>query len=107
MSIANAEQEDLIPLNQAIRTEIPGLPSASTVWRWIVHGLAPANAGEPRIRLAVLYVGNRAFTTRVAIREFIEKSSQARLSRMTRSQQRVADVSHEELAEVGLVNPRR
>ena len=35
MSIANAETKDLIPLNLAIRTEIPGAPSITTTWRWV------------------------------------------------------------------------
>ena len=63
MVIANAETKDLIPLNQAILNEIPGTPSISTVWRWITRGLAPASDGEPRIKLAVLYAGNKPFTS--------------------------------------------
>lgn len=106
MSIANAETKDLIPLNQAVRTEIPGEPSVSTAWRWITRGLAPADDGEPRIKLAVLYVGNKAYTTRNAIRDFIDRATQARLARMERTQQRADDVTTDELAAVGLTGPQ-
>ena len=106
MSIADAETKDLIPLNQAVRTEIPGEPSVSTAWRWVTRGLAPADDGEPRIKLAVLYVGNKAYTTRNAIRDFIDKATQARLTRMARTQQRADDVTDDELEAVGLTGPQ-
>lgn len=102
MSIANADTKDLIPLNQAIRTEIPGQPSVSTAWRWITRGLAAAVPDEPRIKLDVLYVGSRPFTTRAAIRDFLDRATQARLARMTATQRRAHDVTGEELASVGL-----
>ena len=105
MSIADAETKDLIPLNQAVRTEIPGAPSISTTWRWITRGLAPAVDGEPRIKLAVLYVGNKPFTTRIAIREFCDRATQARLERMARRQQRANDVTDDEFESVGLTRP--
>lgn len=106
MSIANAETKDLIPLNQAVRTEIPGARSISTTWPWITRGLAPAEDSEPPIKLAVLYVGNKPFTTRNAIREFIDRATQARLARMARTQQRADDVTTDELEAVGLTVPR-
>ncbi len=102
MNIANAETNDLIPLNQAVRTEIPGKTSISTAWRWVTRGLVPANDGEPRIKLAVLYVGNKPYTTRTAIRDFIDRSTQARLARIARTQQRADDVTDDELQSVGL-----
>ena len=106
MSIADAETQDLISLNQAVRTEIPGAPSISTTWRWVTRGLAAADDGEPRIKLAVLYVGNKAYTTRNAIRDFIDRATQARLARMARTQQRAADVTDDELEAVGLTGPQ-
>ena len=105
MSIANAETKDLILLNQAIRTEIPGEPSISTAWRWVTRGLAPADDGDPRIKLAVLYVGSKPYTTRDAIRDFINRATQARLARMARTQQRADDVTDDELAAAGLTRP--
>ena len=102
MDISKAETKDLMPLNQAVRTEIPGQPSVSTAWRWITRGLAPAVDGEPRIRMAVLYVGNKPYTTVAAIRDFLDRATQARLSRMARTQQRADDVTDEELESVGL-----
>lgn len=102
MDIADAETNDLIRINQAIKTEIPGHPSAATVWRWATRGLAPAIAGEPRIKLDVLYVGATPYTTRAAIREFLNRATQARLDRMAATQKRAADVTDDELTSVGL-----
>ena len=107
MPIANAKTKDLIPLYQAVRTEIPSEPSAATVWRWVTRGLAPANDGESRIKLEVLYVGSRPHTTRAAIRDFINRATQARLQCMERTQQRQVDVTEAELAAVGLIDRRR
>lgn len=106
MSICDAQAKDLIPLNQAIKTDIPGEPSAATVWRWAAKGLAPAAEGEPRIKLAILYVGNKPYTTRNAIRDFIDRATQARLARMARTQQRADDVTTDELEAVGLTRQR-
>lgn len=106
MSIADAETKDLIALNLAVRTEIPGAPSVTTAWRWITRGLAPADDGEPRIKLAVLYVGNKPFTTRNAIRDFIDRATKARLSRIERNQKRAADVTTDDLEAVGLTGPQ-
>lgn len=103
MTIANALTDDLISLNQAARHEIPGTPSVSTVWRWTTKGFAPAIDGEPRIKLEVLYVGSRPHTTKIAIREFLERATAARLARIERTQQRCADVSDTELLEAGLL----
>lgn len=103
MPIATAHTDDLIPLNQAARHEIPGTPSVSTVWRWTTRGLAPAIDGEPRIKLEVLYVGNRPHTTKQAIREFLERATAARLARIELTQQRCADVSDSDLAAAGLI----
>ena len=107
MSIATAETKDLIPLNQAIRAEIPGEPSISTGWRWVTRGLAPVNDGEPRLKLAVLYSGNKPYTTRAAIREFCQRATQARMTRIERTQQRADDVTDAELEAVGLTSHRR
>ena len=106
MSIEFAETKDLIPLSKAIRTEIPGAPSVTTTWRWVTRGLAPAVDGEPRVKLAVVYVGNKPFTTRTAIRDFIERATQARLARLQRTQDRADDVTDNELASVGLSTPK-
>jgi hypothetical protein len=103
MPIANAPTDDLMPLNQAIRQEIPGHMAPSTPWRWATRGLAPATDGEPRIKLEVLYVGNRPHTTKQAIREFLQRATAARLARMEGRQQRCADVSDADLDAAGLI----
>ena len=107
MPIANAETKDLIPLYQAIRTELPSEPSPATVWRWVTRGLAPAHDRDLRIKLEVLYVGSRPYTTKAAIRDFIDRATQARLQRMERTQQRHVDVTEAELAAAGLIRRRR
>jgi hypothetical protein len=106
MDIAHAETKDLFPVNQAGQ-HIPGEPSPATVWRWTTKGLAPANDGEPRIKLAVLYAGNKPYTTLAAIREFLDRATRARLARIARTQRRADDVSDSELSAVGLTAPRR
>lgn len=103
MSIAKADTHDLIPLNQAIREEIPSAIAVSTIWRWATRGLSPAVDGDPRIKLAVLYVGNRPHTTRAAIREFLELATKARLARIELKQQRCREVTDVELADAGLL----
>lgn len=92
--------DELQPLNDAIRAEIPGPKNPSTAWRWITRGIAGLN-GE-RIRLQVWYVGRQPHTTVAAVRQFIADVTAARLARM---QQRCADVTPDELAAVGLSAP--
>lgn len=106
MHTATIASEDLVPLGKAIQHDIPGEPSYSTVWRWICRGLAPAIPGEPRIKLAVKYVGSKPFTSRLFIQDFIERATQARHARMARTQQRADDVTTDELEAVGLTGQR-
>lgn len=102
----NAKQTDhLIPLNQAIREEIPGEKNPSTTHRWITRGLAGLN-GE-RIRLQVWYAGRQPCTTRAAVRQFLTDVTAARLARLELSQQRDIDVTEAELTAAGLVANRR
>ncbi len=92
----------LIPLNQAIREEVPGEKNPSTTHRWITRGMAGLN-GE-RIRLQVWYAGRQPCTTRAAVRQFLDEVTKARLSRMELTQQRCRDVSDAELEAVGLLS---
>ena len=103
MTIADADTHDLIPLNRAVRQEIPGSPSVTTVWRWATKGLLGETDDAPRIKLEVLYSGSRPYTTKQAIREFLERATVARLSRIERTQQQSADVSDADLAAAGLL----
>lgn len=105
MRVANSTDDALIPLNQAIREEIPGEKNPGTTHRWITRGLAGLD-GE-RIRLAVTYCGRQPCTTRAAVRQFLADVTKARLARMERTQQRCRDVSDDELAAVGLLNRQR
>jgi len=102
MTIANADTHDLIPLNRAVRQEVPGSPSVSTVWRWATKGLLGETDESPRIKLEVLYSGSRPYTTKQAIREFLERATTARLARIERTQQQSAEVSDAELDDAGL-----
>ena len=103
MSLESTNPSDLIPLRKAIQTEIPTSVAISTIWRWATKGLAPATDGDPRIKLAVLYVGNRPHTTKAAIREFLELATKARLTRIELKQQRCREVTDAELADAGLL----
>ena len=103
MSLESTNPSDLIPLRKAIQTEIPSAVAISTVWRWATKGLAPARDGEPRIKLEVIYVGNRPHTTRQAIRDFLNRATEARLARIDSKQQRGHDVTDAELSEAGLL----
>ena len=103
MSLVETNPSELIPLRKAVQQEIPAAVAISTVWRWATKGLAPAIDGEPRIKLEVLYVGNRPHTTRRAIREFLDRATQARLSRIDLNQRRCVDVTDAELADAGLL----
>ena len=101
MRVANAINDDeLVPLSDAIKTVIPGKLSPSTPWRWISKGMAGAN-GE-RIKLQIWYVGRAPHTTPAAVREWLEAVTAARLERMARTQQRAVDVTDAELQAVGL-----
>ncbi len=103
MSVADADTSELLPLKRAIQQEIPTAVAISTVWRWATKGLAPAKDGDPRIKLEVLYVGNRPHTTRQAVRDFLSRATQARLARIESNQQRCLDGSDAELAAAGLL----
>ena len=103
MSLTHVDTSELLPLKKAIQKEIPTAVAISTVWRWATKGLAPAIDGEPRIKLEVLYVGNRPHTTRRAIREFLDRATQARLSRIDLNRRRCVDVTDAELADAGLL----
>ena len=103
MSVADADTSELLPLKRAIQQEIPIAVAISTVWRWATKGLLPGKDGEPRIKLEVLYVGNRPHTTRQAVRDFLSRATQARLARIESNQQRCHDVSDAELAAAGLL----
>jgi hypothetical protein len=104
MHSANAVPDDTLqPLSEAIRQEIPGTTNPSTHWRWVTRGIAGLN-GE-RIKLQVTYVGRAPHTTRAAVRQWLEAVTDARLSRMARTQQRAADVTAAELETVGLSGP--
>jgi hypothetical protein len=92
-----------LPLKKAIQLEVPTAVAISTVWRWATKGLSAATDSEPRIKLEVLYVGNRPYTTRPAVRDFLSRATKARLARIEAHQQRDRDVTDEELADVGLL----
>jgi Protein of unknown function (DUF1580) len=102
MQIANTDLQDLIPLNQAIRNELPGNPSPTTVWRWATRGVAPANPGEDRIKLEVLYCGRRPYTTRKAIHDFLQRATESRLARIEGRLRLCSDASDEEIDAAGL-----
>ena len=79
---------------------IPGNPNPSTRWRFTTKGVSGAD-GE-RIKLQCWYVSNRPFTTDVAVSEFLSACTQAQKLKAQRRVAGSADVSAEQMAEVGL-----
>ena len=59
--------DDLIPLDEA-RHVIPGEPHLVTIRRWVASGVRGT-------RLKTVKVGNRVYTTRAAIPQFVKDSN--------------------------------
>jgi len=98
----DAANDALIPLNQAVGTLIPGNHNPSTVWRWVMRGLAGTDG--QRIRLKVTYVGRTPFTTAADVQTWLDAVTAARLER---SQQTLDTATADELADRGLAGSRR
>ena len=95
----------LVDLTTARKELIPPRPNGkpvnpSTVWRWIRQGLEGVD-GE-RIKLEVIYAGNRPFVTPDAIEEFFQALTAAKRERHRRAEELAADVTDDELAAAGL-----
>jgi hypothetical protein len=56
--------ESMLPIADAPK-QFPGDPALGTVWRWSKHGVG----GK---KLDVLHIGGRVWTSKEAIRRFIE-----------------------------------
>jgi ABC-type ATPase with predicted acetyltransferase domain len=97
--------DELIPLNQAVGTLIPGKHNPSTVWRWVMRGLVGADG--QRVRLAVVYVGRTPHTTANAVRSWLDAVTAARLAR-SQSRLNGPDIATAaELADRGLTGRHR
>ena len=97
---------ELVSIGHARTKLIPVRPDGnpinpSTVWRWIRKGLEGLD-GE-RIKLAVVYVGNRPMVTKNAIAEFFQAVTEAKLERHRRAEALAADVTDDELRAAGLL----
>ena len=71
---------ELMPVNTAIRDVINDNANPTKIWRWTTRGLAGTNG--TRIRLKVWFVGRKQYTTRNAVREFMDAVTAARMSRV-------------------------
>ena len=96
-----SSEHELRPLSEAIRAEIPGKRNPATEYRWVTKGLAGVN--DERIKLQVWYAGRHPCTTRAAVREFVEKVTEARIARMQQRAQLATDVTNEDLEAAGLM----
>ncbi|MEO2017858.1 MAG: hypothetical protein ABGZ53_26190 [Fuerstiella sp.] len=99
------QSSELVSLCYARQHKIPrrsdGKPvCASTCWRWIRKGLEGLDGA--RIKLVVVYCGNRPHVTAQAIDDFFAAVTAAKLARHRRSEALAADVSEDELAAAGL-----
>jgi len=97
--------DELIPLNQAVGTLIPGSHNPSTIWRWVMRGLAGPDG--QRVRLAVWYVGRTPHTTANAVRTWLDAVTAARLARSQRTLNAPDIATAAELADRGLTGRRR
>ena len=82
------------------KIQIPGDPNPSTRWRWSTRGVTGLD-GE-KIKLPVWYVADRPFTTDTAVSQFLSACTQAKELKAQRRVAGSADVSAEQMAEVGL-----
>ena len=64
MQSIEAQPDELVPLNEAVRHYIPGEKNPATAWRWVTRGLQGIDG--QRIRLQVWYVGRQPHTTKAA-----------------------------------------
>ena len=101
---------ELVSIGHARTKLIPVRPDGnpvnhSTVWRWIRRGLEGVDG--KRIKLAVVYVGNRPMVTKNAIAEFFQAVTEAKLERHRRAEALAADVTDAERAAAGLQIPER
>ena len=97
--------KDLVSLDHARKKLIPPRPDGnpvnpSTVWRWIRKGLEGPD-GE-RIKLSVIYCGNRPHTSPERLESFFRAVTEAKLERHRRSEALAADVTDDELQAAGL-----
>ena len=93
--------DEMIAPKRAIR-EVTGFePSLETIGRWSRRGLAGIN--EERIRLEVWPVGRKLFTTRNAVRSWLNAVTNARMARVQRTQATIRSVSDNALKAAGLL----
>ena len=98
-------QSKLKTLDHARKNFIPCRPDGepvhrATLWRWIRKGLEGLD-GE-RIRMKVIYVGNRPMVTRNTVDDFFQAVTEAKLERHRRAEQLASEVTQDELEAVGL-----
>lgn len=79
--------DELIPLSQAARC-LPNKPGAATLWRWHRRGVNG-------VKLEIVRVGGRVFTTASAWRDFV--------TRMTSRRDSTAEVAESEERSEGML----
>jgi hypothetical protein len=92
-------QEHLLSLKQAPK-ELPEHPHVSTLWRWSQRGVR----GH---RLETVVVGGRRFTSREAIRRFIEQTTNATIPASaavstTKERRAAIELAERELRDAGI-----
>lgn len=102
MDLSKPIRDQLLPLNRAIREEIPGDTSPPTVARWANKGLLGEDG--KRIRLQTWNVGRIPHTTRAAIAVFLEEVTAARTARLKSDEQTMLTASEVELRKAGLLS---
>lgn len=96
--------DTLGPLNKIIPKVIDDEKNPATYNRWATRGIAGPDG--TRIRLEIWYAGREPRTTIAAVQRFITAVTEARLARTQRTQNKADDVTDDELASVGMTNPK-
>lgn len=60
--------EDVLTIREVAK-ELPGRPNLCTIWRW-------TNRGVAGVRLEIVRVGERIFTSRQAVARFLEATQE-------------------------------
>ena len=98
----DSDDDALMPVLAAIYAIVAQRISPSTGWRWVKHGIT--THGGQRCCIQVWYVGRKAYTTKRAVRAWMEAVSAARLAGV-KSTSIAAEVTPDELHAAGLLSP--
>jgi hypothetical protein len=97
----DVDNESVITFPEAARA-LPNRPNLSTLWRWRMQGVRG-------IKLEIICIGGRTYTSREALARFLERVTAAKSgepvpTRTNRHRQRDQRAARKQLAEAGLLD---